>query len=148
LNNSIRVAVIENDEEFRQAVCGWLERVSDIQIVGEAQSSQAVLRWLCEEVKPDVVLIDVEQMSLFQIHQIAAQTAVILLHMTGQEQQVVEAIRAGALGHLNKQKIYPSQAITAVHAVVRGEAVLSPPIAGRILDEVAKKHRTGLSQDG
>jgi len=84
LNNSIRVAVIENDEEFRQAVCGWLERVSDIQIVGEAQSSQAVLRWLCEEVKPDVVLIDVEQMSLFQIHQIAAQTAVILLHMTGQ----------------------------------------------------------------
>jgi len=142
VGNPIRVAIVDDDEGFRQAACGWLDGAGNILIVGEAQSGQGMTRWL-RQVQPDVVLIDVDAASAAQVRELAADAGVIVLHGAGQEVQVLEALRAGALGHLEKPGVRPAQVLAAIRAVSRGQAVLSPGLAGRILDEVAERYREG-----
>jgi len=139
VNAPIRVVVVD-DEHCRRAVCGWFADTDDILIAGEAQNGVEVLPWLCQ-VRPDVVLIDVNAAEAEQMRRIAACAGVIVLHGSGQEALVLDAFRAGALGHLDKQNIRPPQAVAAVRAVSRGEAVLSPNLAGRIVDAVAERGR-------
>ena len=135
MGNPIRVAIVDDDEGFRQAACGWLDGAGNILIVGEAQSGQGMTRWL-RQVQPDVVLIDVDAASAAQVRELAADAGVIVLHGAGQEVQVLEALRAGALGHLEKPGVRPAQVLAAIRAVSRGQAVLSPALAGQVLDEV------------
>jgi len=146
VGNPIRVAIVDDDEGFRQAARGWLDGASDVLMVGDAQSGQETLRWL-RQVRPDVVLIDVDAASAAQVRDIAADAGVIVLHGAGQEMRVLEALRAGALGHLEKPDIRPAQVLAAIRAVSRGQAVLSPALAGRIVDEVAERYRGGGAND-
>ena len=140
MGDPIRVAIVDHDEEFCRMVCEWLAGTDGILIVGEERGSQEVLCWLCQ-VHPDVALIDVTAASAAQVREVAACTGVIVLHERGQEMLVLEALRAGALGHLNRQTVRPPQAIAAIRAVSRGQAVLSPDLAGRIVDEVTERYR-------
>ena len=126
---------MDDDSSFRQAVCGWLDGASDVEIVGETQGGPGVLHWL-GEVQPEVLLLDIAALSAAQMREVTAQAKVIVLHLPGQEQLVLTALRAGALGHLDKGSVRPSQAIAAIRAARRGTAFLSPAMAGRILDEV------------
>lgn len=139
MDDPIRVAIVDDDGAFRQAVRHWFDGASDIVIVGTAQSGRETLPWL-HEVHPDVVLLDVAT-ATSQVHEISVLARVIVLHLPGQESRVLEALRAGALGHLDKQNTRPPQAIAAVRAVSRGEAVLSPAMAGWIMDEVTRSRR-------
>ena len=137
MGDPIRVAIVDDEGGFRQVVRGWLDGAGDILMVGDAQGGQEIPRWL-GEVRPDVVLLNVTAAPASQVRAVAAYARVIVLHGAGQEPLVLEALRAGALGHLDKHNIHPSQVIAAIRAVSRGEAVLSPGLAGRILDEVAQ----------
>lgn len=140
MGDPIRVAIVDHDEGCRQAVCGWFDGAGDILIVGDAPGGPEMLRWL-RGLQPDVVLIDMAAVSVAQVREVAAEARVIVLHTAGQESSVLEMLRAGALGHLDKREVRPSQAIAAVRAVHRGKAVLSPALAGRIVDEVVGRRR-------
>ncbi len=138
MDDPIRVAIVDDDGAFRQAGRGWFDGAGDIVIVGAAQGRQETLQWL-REVHPDVVLLDVAAAS--QVREISVLARVIVLHLPGQEALALEALRAGALGHLDKQNTRPPQAIAAVRAVSRGEAVLGPAMAGWIMDAVTRSRR-------
>jgi len=142
VGNPIRVAIMEDEGETGQTVRGWFEGTDNLLIVGEVRSNEETLRYL-EEVQPDVVLMDVTIASAAQVRQVAALAGVIVLHRAGQEPLVLEALRAGALGHLDRRNVRPSQAVAAVRAVSRGEAVLSPPLAGWVLDQVLEGRGRG-----
>jgi len=146
VGDPIKVAIVDDDEGFRQAARGWLDGAGDILIVGEAQSGQGMTRWL-RQVQPNVVLMDVTAASAVQMRQVTALAGVIVLHGAGQEPLVLEALRAGALGHLEKHNVRPPQALAAIRTVSRGQAVLSPGLAGRIVDEVAERYREGGADD-
>lgn len=146
MGDPIRIAIVDDDEGFRQAARRWFDGASNVLIVGEARGGQETLCWL-RQVRPDVVLIDVDAASVAQVRDIAADAGVIVLHGAGQEMRVLEALRAGALGHLEKPDIRPLQAVAAVRAVSRGQAVLSPGLAGRIVDEVAERCREEGAND-
>jgi len=139
VKNPVRVVIVDDDDGFRRGMCGWLNGAGDILVVGDLRGGQETLRWL-RQVRPDVVLIDVDAASVAQVRDIAADAGVIVLHGAGQEMRVLEALRAGALGHLEKPDVRPAQVLAAIRAVSRGEAVLSPTLAGWILDEVVEKH--------
>ncbi len=139
VGNPIRVVVV-GSEPCRQAVRGWLDGAGDILIVEEVPDGQEVLRRLCE-IHPDVVLVEVSVAPTMGVREMAAHAGIIVLHAAGQEAAVLEALRAGALGHLDWQTTRPPQALAAVRAVRRGEAVLSPDLAGQILDEVVFRLR-------
>jgi len=83
-----------------------------------------------------VVLMDVAAASTAPVRAAAAHAGVIVLHGVGQEPPVLEALRAGALGHLEKPDLRPTRVLAAIRAVSQGQAVLSPSLAGQILDEV------------
>jgi DNA-binding NarL/FixJ family response regulator len=118
-------------------------------VVGEAKEGQQAIA-LLHEARPDIVLLDIGTQHasnlqiVTQISELLPPTKVIVLHNEGQEQLVLEAFRQGALGHLVRGRIQPAQVIEAIRAVGRGKVVLSPGVAGRMLDKVVheQRHRT------
>ncbi|MDW8102957.1 MAG: response regulator transcription factor [Anaerolineae bacterium] len=146
MNEPINVAIIDDDEEFRQAVCGWLEEMGDIRVVGSASGGSETIHWL-RQMQPDVVLIDVGTASVAEIREVATHAGVIVLHREGQEPLVLDAFQVGAQGHLDKQNIRPPQIIAAIRAVSRGEVVISPTVAGQILDRVVSRMK-GENREG
>jgi DNA-binding NarL/FixJ family response regulator len=146
--NPIKVSIVDDDDVFRQGMRAWLESADGITVVGEARDGQQAIT-LIRETRPDVVLLDIgtrHASSLQAVAQVCAwfpQTRIIVLHDAGQEELVLDALRQGALGHLVKGKIQPAGVVQAVRAVSRGEAILSPDIAGCILNETAQKRKVG-----
>ncbi len=140
MGDPIRVAIVDDNERSRRAVREWFDGTSHVAIVGERPGGPEVLRWL-RQVQPEVLLLDVAALPAEQIRETAAWARVIILHLPEQEPLVLEALRGGALGHLDKTNAHASQAIAAVRAAYRGAAFLSPAMAGRILDEVSARQR-------
>ena len=146
--NPIKVSIVDDDDSFRRDVRVWLESANGITVVGEAQDGQQAIS-LIRETHPDVVLLDIgtrHASSLQAIRQICAwfpHTKIIVLHDAGQEELVLDALRQGVLGHLVKGKAQPAEIVQAIRAVSRGEAILSPDVAGCILNETVQKQHKG-----
>jgi len=144
VNPPIKVLVIDDDEVFRQRVCKMLECAMGITIAGEAQDRQDALA-LTHELRPDVVLVDIgtspaENLRIVaQISRSFPDVRIVVLNKDGQGQQVLDAFRKGALGHLRRDRMQSAELVHAIRAASRGEAVLSPDVAGHILDEVARE---------
>jgi len=140
VNHPIRVVIVDTDGTSRQMARRWFEGVSDILVAGEGPGGQDIIGWLVH-VQPDVVLMDVRAATAAQVRAVVALARVVVIHEAGQEALVLEALRAGALGNLDRQNVRPPQAVAAVRTVSRGEAVLSPALAGRIVEEVVGRQR-------
>jgi len=147
MGDPIKVAIVDSDEGFCRMVREWLDETDNILLMEDVQRGREMLHRL-HEMRPDVVLIDVAAASTAQVREVAAYAGVIVLHGAGQEPLVLEALRAGALGHLEKPELRPAQAIAAIRAVSRGQAVLSPGLAGRILDEIAESYHRKSESEG
>lgn len=108
-------------------------------IVGEAADGKQAVR-LAEELQPDIILIDINMPQLNGIEattQIIAanpEARIIVLTMYRQEQYVFDAIKAGAKGYLLKNAD-AQELIEGIHQVYRGEVLLDPHIAARVVDE-------------
>ncbi len=134
----IRVLILYHDEATRRAMRVGLDGVSDILIVGEAPGDQALAH--IQSLQPDVILWAINAADLPAIGQVQ-QGRIIVLAAADQGPLVLEALRAGAVGHLNWEAARPEQLSAAVRAVSRGEAVLSPLVAGWVLDQVLERWR-------
>jgi DNA-binding NarL/FixJ family response regulator len=152
MDDPIKVFIVD-DDSFRQRTRALLEGADGITVVGEAKDGQQAIA-LIGETRPDVILMDISTrpasnlQTVVQICELFPDTKVVVLNEDGQEQLVLEAFRKGALGHLVKGKAQPTEIVEAIRAVDRGQAVLSPGIAGCILDEVAQEQqRKAVKQD-
>lgn len=136
----IKVAIVDDDDAFRRQTRTLLESAEGITIVGEAQDEQGALD-LARNHRPGVILLSLETCTVAQIRQLSPGAQVIVWNAPGQEHLVLEAFRQGALGHLVKGQAQPNEVIRAIYTVSRGEAILSPGMAGHILDEVIQNLR-------
>jgi DNA-binding NarL/FixJ family response regulator len=75
---------------------------------------------------------------LTQISELSPDSKVVVLGVRGQERLVLDAFRKGARGHLVRGESTPLEIVEAIRAVSRGDTVLSPRMAGWILDEMAQ----------
>ena len=131
--------IADDHRLFRDGLRQILEMVGEFQVVGEAENGQAAVE-LVDRLKPDVVLMDVSMPVLDGVEatrSIAAnhpEVRVIILTMYRQDRFIFDAICAGARGYLLKD-IGGRELIAAVQAVCRGEALIDPTIAARILAE-------------
>lgn len=118
---------------------------SDMEIVGEAGNGREAIE-LAEQLKPDVVVMDVAMPELNGIEatrRIAggpAHTRVIALSMHKDSVYVREILRAGARGYLLKDS-GAGDLVSAVREVARGEGYLSPAVSDAVLDDY-RKHVT------
>jgi NarL family two-component system response regulator LiaR len=123
-----------------------LERTMGITIAGEAQDRREALA-LTRELRPDVVLVDIgtsptENLQIVaQISRAFPNTRIVVLNGNEQGQEVLDAFRLGALGHLSRERARSAELVHAIHAASRGEATLSPDVAGYILDKVAQERK-------
>ena len=139
----IRVVLVDDQPLVRAGLHTLLTRDPAIQVIGEAADGERGVR-LVQQTKPDVVLMDIRMPALDglaatrQIVQDAKLngTRVIVLTTFDEDEQIHEAIRSGAAGYLLKDST-PEELRRAVHLVAEGEALLSPSITRRVLQQLA-----------
>lgn len=137
----IRVLVVDDHAVVRQGLRTFLELQDDIEVVGEAADGELALT-AAAALEPDVVLMDLVMPQLDGVSAIerlrerAPATRVIVLTSFLDEDKVLPAVRAGAAGYLLKD-VQPLELVRAIRMVDRGEALLHPAVAARVLREVA-----------
>jgi DNA-binding NarL/FixJ family response regulator len=145
----ISVVLVEDQALIRRFLSVALSG-GGISVVGEAGSGEAGIT-MVTDVRPDVVVMDLGLPGISGIEAIeqlglVAPASRILVLTGGPENLVVEAIVAGASGYILKDAT-PEAVISAVRATAAGESVLSPEIAGKLLQRVRERD-TGLSPTG
>lgn len=136
----IRLLLVDDQSLFREALRTLLSLQSDFEVVAEAENGQRALA-LAHQHHPDVILMDlrmpvmggVEATRLMGQH--APQSRVVVLTTFDDDAEIIDAMRAGALGYLLKacsaDKLYE-----AVRASARNTFVLEPSVAAKIMGEL------------
>jgi DNA-binding NarL/FixJ family response regulator len=138
---SIRVVLADDQALLRKGFRMILEAEEDITVIGEAEDGGAAIR-LVELYAPDVVLMDVRMPTLDGIEATRFITAsgslshVLILTTFDLDEYAFSALRAGASGFLLKD-VPPAELTQAIRTVARGDAVVSPRITKRLLEEYA-----------
>jgi DNA-binding NarL/FixJ family response regulator len=133
----IKVVVVDDQELMRVGFRMVLGAQADIDVVGEAGDGAQAIK-LAEELRPDVVLMDVRMPVLDGVEAtkqiVAAGTARVLVMTTFDlDEYVYSALQGGASGFLLKDT-QPDHLVSALRAVASGDAVVSPSVTRRLLD--------------
>jgi DNA-binding NarL/FixJ family response regulator len=137
MEDSVRVLIADDHPLFREGMRGRLDRVGEVDVVGEAASGQEAVE-LAKELEPDVILMDIKMPGLNgieatrQILQASPRTGVLMLTMFEDDDSVFAAMRAGAKGYLLKDS-GGEGVVHAIRAVASGEAVFGAGVAERII---------------
>lgn len=144
----IRLLIVDGQAVTRAGLRHLLESYPGLQVVGEATDGvQAVSETL--ELGPQVVLMDSQLPNgqsieaLRQIKQLDLDTRVLLISAQDREEYLYETLRAGADGYVLKD-IAPDELAEAVRIVGRGEVLVQPSLAGRLLSRVGRSGRNGV----
>jgi DNA-binding NarL/FixJ family response regulator len=136
----IRVLVVDDPPVVRGGLVGWLAAQSDLEVVGEAGDGLEALAAVAEHA-PDVVLMDLRMPRMDGVtatERLAAahpDVRVLVLTTYDTDADIVRAVAAGATGYLLKDTPLP-QLAEAVRAAARGETVLAPPVAARLVSRM------------
>jgi two-component system NarL family response regulator len=134
-----RVLVADDQAVFRKGLSVVLEDEADIEVVAEAgDGAEAVAA--ADRLHPDVVLMDVRMPQLSgieatrRIREMVPTVQILMLTVSDDEDDLYEAIRAGANGYLLKE-VSIEEVPEAIRAVTRGESRISPNMASKLLTE-------------
>ena len=143
--NPLRILVVDSLAVTRAGLRRLLESYSDLLVIGEAADSvQAVSE--TTELGPQVVILDAHLPggqsleTLRQIKLLNPDTRVLLLSTLDREEYLYETLRAGADGYVLKD-ILPDELAQAVRSVARGEVLVQPQIASRLISRFGKQER-------
>ena len=150
MSQIIRLLIADDHPVVRDGLRGIFEASGEFEVAGEAANGrEAVDR--AAALRPDVVLMDLRMPVLDGVSAIkllaekGIGARVLVLTTFDTDSDVVPAIEAGATGYLLKDSP-PDELLRGVRAAARGEAVLSPSVATRLLGQVRRPAREPLSQ--
>ena len=128
----LRIIVIDDHTLFREGLQSLLSR-HGIEVVASVGDGHEGIR-LAQELQPDIVLLDMRMpgMSglevLKQFQHLKFEAPVVMLTTSGDERDLVEALRNGAKGYLLKD-MEPDSVVAALREIIRGETVVAPNLA-------------------
>lgn len=136
----LRILLADDQSLFREALRTLLALQPDFEIVGEAENGERAIA-LARVHKPDVVLMDLRMPVMGgveatrRIQQVCPGTRVVVLTTFDEDQEIFEAMRAGASGYLLKA-CSSDKLCESVRAAAKGASVLEPSVAARMMAEV------------
>lgn len=137
-----KLILADDHHLFREGMKELIGYWEEFDVIGEAENGkQAVV--LCGRLKPDIVLMDIQMPVMSGVDATKLimdsfpQVQVVMLTMSVEEEDLFEAIKAGAQGYLLKN-IYARHLRESLVGIVNGEVQLSGPVATKILDEFKK----------
>ena len=140
--SAVRVLVVDDQALFREALVTLLGARPEVEVVGEAGDGEQALE-RAAALRPDVVLMDLHMPVLDGIGATrrlrVEQPGVRVLALTtfDDDEDVFAALRAGAVGYLLKD-VSADRLVEAVTAAARGESVLQPSVAAKVLARFAQ----------
>lgn len=138
-NEKITVLLIDDHTLFREGLKALFSRQESIEVIGEAGSGKEGIQKALE-LKPNVVLMDLNMAdmsgitALSKILEVSPQARVLMLTVSDDDEDLFNAVRAGAMGYLLKN-VESDRLISSVHQVARGEATVSAALTDRIFAE-------------
>ncbi len=135
----IKVLVADDHRVVREGLMAILKSKENIEVVGEAQDGQEAIE-KARTLEPDVILMDVSMPRMGgveatrQIKREFPHIGIIALTMYDEQQYIFDLVRAGATGYLLKDT-ESSQIVEAIRAIYRGESLIHPSVASKILAE-------------
>jgi two-component system, NarL family, response regulator LiaR len=152
------VLLVDDHHLFRSGLREMLAEFDALTVVGEADSGDAALS-LIKRRQPDVVIMDLSMPGISgaeatrRVRELSPRTEVVVLTVSGAEDDVIHALGAGATGYLLKDA-GAEEIVRAVTAAAKGGSVLSPAIARTVVERArrmaagaaAPKAVTGLSE--
>ncbi|QSB13085.1 response regulator transcription factor [Natronosporangium hydrolyticum] len=141
----IRVVLADDQALVRAGFRALLDAEPDIEVVGEAGDGAQAVR-LTSQTRPDLVLMDIRMPGvdgLTATRQLAADPAlaqlrIVILTTFELDEYVFEALRSGAAGFLVKDT-EPVELLRGVRAVAAGDALLSPSVTRRVIEQFAAR---------
>jgi DNA-binding NarL/FixJ family response regulator len=146
----IRLLIADDHPVVRDGLRGMVAAEPDLEVVGEAGGGLEALA-LVPRVRPDVALVDLRMPDLDGVATIRAlrerhpEVRVLVLTTFDTERDVVSAIEAGATGYLLKDAPR-AELFRAVRAAARGETVLAPQVATRLVGQLREPAVQPLTQ--
>jgi DNA-binding NarL/FixJ family response regulator len=137
--DALRVLIVDDHDLFRTGLRNLLEE-QGVQIIGEAATGADAVR-IVRELAPDVVVMDLNMPGMGgvdatrHISSVAPLTRVVMLTISDQDSDVMDAILAGACGYLLKDSSI-QELIAGIESAARGESLISPNIAAKVLQRV------------
>ena len=142
---TIRIVIADDHHVVRTGFAGLLDTQPDFTVAGTAPDGASTVR-LCQEVRPDLVLMDVRMPVMDGIEATRALKGggeagggprVLILTTFDLDEYVFDALRAGASGFLLKD-VTAERLFEAVRVVASGDALLAPAVTRRLIAEFAR----------
>jgi DNA-binding NarL/FixJ family response regulator len=134
--DELRVLLVDDHDLFRSGLVNLLSE-HGLHVVGEAENGDVALR-LVRELAPDVVIMDLNMPGpsgvdvIRQMTNIAPLTRVVVLTISADDSDVINAVMGGACGYLLKDSSV-DQLIAGIRSAAAGESLISPQIAAKML---------------
>ena len=141
---SIRILLVDDHTLFRSGLKALLSRQADFEVVGEASDGLEGVK-LAEQLKPDLVLLDLDMPvmngteALAQMLAINRELPVVMLTVSEDAEDLKEALVLGARGYLVKN-IDAGYLVNSFRRVVAGESVISPDMTSNFVNGIRAKH--------
>ena len=138
--DKISLMITDDHALVRQGIRAFLELQPDLTVLGEADSGEAAVR-MAAELVPDVMLMDLVMPGIGgveatrQVKQVSPHSQVIVLTSYHEDEYIFPALRAGALSYVLKD-VGPDELADTVRKAARGESVLHPRVAARVVQEL------------
>jgi DNA-binding NarL/FixJ family response regulator len=139
----IRVLVVDDHPLFRQGVLFTLGRHPEMSIVGEGENGRQAVE-MAQRLQPDVLLLDITMpesdglQAAAEGKRVSPETRIVMLTASEEGDDLMAAMKAGAQGYVVKGA-GAGEIVEAVMAAARGEAYITPKMAGNLLREMTQK---------
>lgn len=140
MTETISILIADDHALVRQGIRDFLELQPDLKVIGEASSGESAAS-IAAELAPDIVLMDLVMPGVGgvegtrQVKQASPHSQVIVLTSYHDDESIFPALRAGALSYVLKD-IGPEELADTIRKAARGESVLHPRVAARVVQEV------------
>ncbi len=150
--HTIKIFVVDDHPLFRYGLITVLNEYPEFKVVGDAANSSEAMAKI-EEIRPDIVILDIFMPNIDGIKttglikQKLPQTEIIILTISDNEDIFLSAIKAGAKGYLLKG-VGVIEIVEAIKLVANGEAMVSPTMAARLLEQFRDNGKDNSNKKG